>query len=364
MLDLTRLEPRVPRSGTVAASVERLGSIADAHSEIFHALGRFVSAGGQLDLVMGNHDLDLAHPAVQDRFIGRLGVPSRGPFAKGVTFHRWFLYLRDVVYAEHGHRYHDINVVPVPGGRDVPSVHAPSDVPLAAYLESYLRAVRAPASGRTLARDLATLTGSLVARTAQHNSNRLARTSPGDDSRLRNAADPGLDGEALVAIDGLSARLGGKAAVRIGRTILGPPLRLVLPYGVSAGLLGLVLRGTPLVGPAVALASAAALATLVRSRRRLWPPPRSTGYALEAAEDLRRTLESLRFAVPVYVLGHTHVPARVDLDGPGIRATYLNTGSWSAPDGGGRGYPFVQVTRIGAGDPDAVLLWWHAQESG
>lgn len=364
MLDLTRLEARVPRVGAVAASIQRLESIAHAHAELFQALGRFVSAGGDLDVVVGNHDLDLAHPEVQERFIGRLGVPSLGPGATRVTFHRWFLYLRDVMYAEHGHRYHDINVVPVPGGRDVPGVHTPADVPLAAYLESYRKAVQARDSGRMLAKDLGTLTRSLVARTARQSSHRMARTSPGDGSRLRDAADPGLDGDALIAIDALSARLGAKTAVRVGRTILGPPLRLVLPYGAAAGLLGLVLRGTSLVGPAVAVASAAALTTLVRNRRRLWPPPRSTGYALEAAQHLRRALESAGSAVPFYVLGHTHVPTLVALDRPGRPATYLNTGSWTAADRGGRGYPFVRVTRIETADPDAELLWWQPQESG
>jgi hypothetical protein len=364
MLDLTRLEARVAPIGSVGASIERLELIADAHSEIFGALGRFVTAGGQVDVVVGNHDLDLAHPAVQDLFIARLGLPSRESVATGVGFHRWFLYLNDVVYAEHGHRYHDINVVPVPGDRDVPGVHAPSEVPLAAYLDSYLRVMRANGSRRILAGDLASLTWSLVARTARHDSSRPARALPNEGSRLRNAADPGLDGEALVAIDALSAHLGGASAIRIGRTILGPPLRLVLPYGAAAGLLGLVLRGTPFARPAVAIASAAALATLVRSRRRLWPPPRSTGYALDAAEDLRRTLESLGFGVPIFVLGHTHVPALVELHGPGTRATYLNTGSWSAPDRGGRGHPFVRVTRIEARNPDAELLWWPARETG
>jgi len=123
MLDLTRLEARVAPKGPVGESIERLGLIVDAHAEIFVALGGFVAAGGQLDLVVGNHDLDLAHPAVQDEFIARLGLPSRGSVAPNVRFHRWFLYLDNVVYAEHGHRYHDINAVPVPGDRDVPGIH-------------------------------------------------------------------------------------------------------------------------------------------------------------------------------------------------------------------------------------------------
>ena len=364
MLDLTRLEARVAPRGPVGESIERLGLIVDAHAEIFVALGGFVAAGGQLDLVVGNHDLDLAHPAVQDEFIARLGLPSRGSVAPNVRFHRWFLYHDNVVYAEHGHRYHDINDVPVPGDRDVPGIHAPSEVPLAAYLDSYLRATRASGPGRTLARDLAALTWSLVERTGHQDSSRPADTSRSKDSRLPIAADPGLDDEALVAIDALSAHLGGATAVRIGKTILGPPLRLVLPYAAAAGLLAVILRRTPFVRAAVALASAAAVATLVRNRGRLWPPPRSTGYALEAAEDLRRTLESRGLGVPIFVLGHTHVPAFVDLHGHGTRATYLNTGSWSAPDRGGRGYPFVRVTRIDAGDPVAELLWWPARESG
>ncbi len=364
MLDLTRLEAHVASTGPVGQSIERLGLIADAHAEIFAALGGFVSAGGQLDLVVGNHDLDLAHPAIQDQFVARLGLPSRRSVATNVRFHRWFMYLDDVVYAEHGHRYHDINVVPVPGDRDVPGIHAPSEVPLAAYLDSYLRAVRARGPGRTPASDLATLTWSLVERTGHRDSSRAADTSRSIASRLPIAADPGLDDAALVEIDLLSARLGGATAVRIGRTILGPPLRLVLPHAAAAGLLGLILRGTPFVRAVVAFASAAAVATLVRSRGRLWPPPRSTGYALEAAEGLRHTLESRGFGVPVYVLGHTHVPALVDLHGPGTRATYLNTGSWSAPDRGGRGYPFVRVTGIEARQPNAELLWWPARETG
>ncbi len=364
MLDLTRLDARVPRVRAVAASIQRLESIAHAHATLFQALGRFVSAGGDLDVVVGNHDLDLAHPAVQERFIGLLGVPSLGPDEKRITFHPWFLYLGDVVYAEHGHRYHDINVVPIPDGRDIPGVHTPADVPLAAYLESFLRAVRARGTGRVLANDLGTLTGSLLARAARQRSQWMARMSPGDGSRLRDAADPGLDVDALIAIDALSARLGANTAIRVGRTILGPPLRLVLPYGAAAGLLGLVLRNKSLVGPGVALASAAALTTLVRNRRRLWPPPRSTGYALEAAQHLRRALESAGSAVPFYILGHTHVPTLVPLDGPGRPATYLNTGSWTATDRGGRGFPFVRVTRIETADPDAELLWWQPQESG
>ena len=151
MLDLTRLDARMRPSEAVAASIERLESIAKAHSEVFGALGRFVLAGGELDVVVGNHDLDLGHPALQERFITRLGVRPQDPDARRVTIHRWFLYVPAVVYAEHGHRYHDINAVPVPDGRDVPGIGAPAAVPLATYLESFLRVVRTSGSMRTLA---------------------------------------------------------------------------------------------------------------------------------------------------------------------------------------------------------------------
>ena len=144
---------------------------------------------------------------------------------------------------------------------------------------------------------------------------------------------------------------------------MGPPMRLVLPYVIVAGLIGLVLRGRAVVGPAIVLTSVTAVATLVRDRRRLWPPPRSTAYALEAAGLLQRALEAAGAAVPFYVLGHTHVPSLVALDQPGTPATYLNTGSWTAADRGGKGYPFVRITRIGMAEPHAELLWWQPEAS-
>ena len=75
-------------------------------------------------------------------------------------------------------------------------------------------------------------------------------------------------------------------------------------------------------------------------------------------------LGSAGSAVPFCVLGHTHVPTRVALDGQGKPATYLNSGSWTAADPLGRGYPFVRITRIETADPDAELLWWQPERSG
>ncbi len=363
MFDLTRVGARVPRGGAVVASVRRLDEIAIAHAALFTALGRFVSAGGALDIVVGNHDLDLAHRAIQERFIERLGVPSAGIGATRVTFHPWFLYVRDVVYAEHGHRFHDINAAPVPGGRDVPSVSTPADVPLAAYLEAFGSVVRARGSARMLAQDLGSLTGALAARMVGERSDPMAPTVPGDESSLRVAAGPGLDDDALLALDALSAHLGTATAVRVVKTIMDRPVRLVFPYVIVAGLIGLVLRGRAVVRPAIALTSVAAVATLVRERRRLWPPPRSTAYALEGAGHLQRAMEAAGSAVPFYVLGHTHVPSLVPLDRSGWPATYLNTGSWTAADRGGKGYPFVRITRIGMAEPHAELRWWQPESS-
>ena len=85
---------------------------------------------------------------------------------------------------------------------------------------------------------------------------------------------------------------------------------------------------------------------------------------MEAAQHLRRALGSAGFAVPFYVLGHTHVPTLQGLAGPGRPATYLNTGSWTATDRGGRGYPFVRMTQIETTDPDAELLWWVPRKPG
>jgi UDP-2,3-diacylglucosamine pyrophosphatase LpxH len=82
-----------------ATSVAKLRRCAEGHPAVFEALGGFVAAGGSLLVTVGNHDLDLAWPAVQAELHALVGAPG-GTIGVGLV-HRLF----DTVHVEHGHRY-------------------------------------------------------------------------------------------------------------------------------------------------------------------------------------------------------------------------------------------------------------------
>jgi UDP-2,3-diacylglucosamine pyrophosphatase LpxH len=82
-----------------ATSVAKLRRCAEGHAGVFEALGGFVAAGGSLRVTVGNHDLDLAWPAVQAELHSLLGA-AEGSVAFGLE-HRLF----ETVHVEHGHRF-------------------------------------------------------------------------------------------------------------------------------------------------------------------------------------------------------------------------------------------------------------------
>ena len=349
MLDLTHLQQRGDPEDALAAGIVRFGRIAAAHAPVFDRLARFVAAGGRLRIVIGNHDLELAHPALQEQFLERLHVRGDAAAAsRSVTFHSWFFHIPDVIYAEHGHRYHDINAVRVPDGTSVPGIDAPDETPLAAYLDAWVRALRARRAGGTW-------TVLLLKRTI---ADATRRGLPGPTA-YPGVDEGGLDQATLLAIDRLGARIGLATVARVTGTLLGPPIRALMPYVIASSVGRLALRGHRRgCWAAMAVASAAGVISLVRRRRPFWPPPRSTAYALRAARALDATLERAGQRSPVYVLGHTHVPTRTALAGRDDQPWYLNTGSWTDRADGRGEYPFVRVTRGASGDVRSELLWW------
>lgn len=82
-----------------ATSVAKLRRCAEGHPAVFEALHGFVGAGASLLFTIGNHDLDLAWPAVQAELHSLVGA-SAGAIGFGLQ-HRLF----DTVHVEHGHRF-------------------------------------------------------------------------------------------------------------------------------------------------------------------------------------------------------------------------------------------------------------------
>lgn len=79
-----------------ASSLAKLEMALLAHSKPFEALGRFVANGGALRLHVGNHDLDLAWPKVQERLRAVVGAGLQLSNTHSV-YHG--------VHIEHGHMF-------------------------------------------------------------------------------------------------------------------------------------------------------------------------------------------------------------------------------------------------------------------
>jgi len=90
-------------------SRDRLEELVLLNTEVFAEIGLCLRAGVRFHFVCGNHDVDLARPAVANRLIELLS-PS-GPTDQ-VTVHPWALHERGLLFAEHGHQHHALQRLP------------------------------------------------------------------------------------------------------------------------------------------------------------------------------------------------------------------------------------------------------------
>jgi UDP-2,3-diacylglucosamine pyrophosphatase LpxH len=80
------------------ASVEKVRAAIRAHPKVFTALAQLLGNGAQLRIHIGNHDLDLIWPQVQEILRGALQPPARDALEFTSYFDRYF-----GVHIEHGH---------------------------------------------------------------------------------------------------------------------------------------------------------------------------------------------------------------------------------------------------------------------
>ncbi len=316
-LDFTLVEHdgrRLDRS--VAGALARLERIAAAHAGVFAALGRVARAGVALDIVAGNHDLELLSPTVLERLRSLLGVGEGA-----LTLHPWIVHLPGLAYLEHGQQHHDLNRVP---GLLAAGEHGTPAPPAGTIYGEHLLAL-ADALGAELPIERISARGVMAA----------ARRRP---SRLGRALAP-----TVGAARGLTRC---ERAARRARS-------------ASAG--ATALRGRPSGLPSATLAEldrAAASTPTGAMRRRLTTRAGSEPYMVAAARAAHELLAEAGQALPFYVLAHTHAaddrPLTAQADGP----RYLNAGTWSrlAPEHAPRRC-YVEL-RSDGGRPSAQLLHW------
>ncbi len=337
-------EPRpgsLPPDTSEKATLAKLERIAADHPALLEALGQFLAAGFALDIVPGNHDIELLRPSAQERCKELLaGSNPHAEAAAAITFYPWMYYVPGVLYAEHGHQYHDINAFHTLLQPYTPGLPDQVDLPLASYLEVYLRIVRdaidLPAHGRRRPAPgvpVALRSGplSLVLTWPQHvHFLRLALSHPSCRSSAALAARRadyrsrilvpyslavGLGPETVIAIDRLSATSAGAMMRRLLRSLLAR------------------------VGPALP----------------------ASDYLYRACLEIHRLLRAAGKAVPYYVFGHSHRPAQYPLPPAGAASSYLNCGAWAASaPGSPQAFPFVEIScDRPAGAPAARLRYWH-----
>lgn len=299
---------RVTPATPPAEAVSKLERIFAAHPQVVAALRGVVQAGHQVDVVAGNHDMELLMPAVQTCLRDAVGG---GPDA--VQVHPWMVYVPGVLYAEHGQQHHDVNRFPGLGV-DSPCEHGRLEVPAGSYVDAlaHLRSrqpdASAPARLAQAARMGAGLVGGLV---------RLSRAERRRDERERRlaaASRAGLPAAAVLGIDRAAAATPTSIARRAATMVL----RRLRP---------------PAAGPALPFMQA-------------------------AAQAVNRALDAEGVAVPFYVFGHTHVAVDLPLAGS-AGARYLNPGTWSTMTrrvpGGERRFGVVVIEREPGADPRAEL---------
>src|SRR5262249_37773844 len=81
---------RNPLDRSEQATCDRLDRIAAGHPEFFAALGHFVADGVPLDILPGNHDIEMIRPSAQAHFKALITLHSGRPEAAcGITFRPW-----------------------------------------------------------------------------------------------------------------------------------------------------------------------------------------------------------------------------------------------------------------------------------
>ena len=402
-------------------SVFKLDVIVGGHPRFLRALSAMIGAGHRLEIIRGNHDLELFFPEVKERLRehlvdAELGV-DRGAVDRLVRFHEWFYLEPGRVYVEHGNQYDATNSIRYPFRPllpDLPKETPMLDYPLGSFFVRYFYnrvrrsnpyAPRVASFEQYLGFLVHYNTLDLIQAGREHypffisaldprGMGGSTRSSRLDDAlhedTLRSLADATDPPNLYREISDLKVHPLSSSKLGLAQQMLNPILRRLLwGSGLALGVLYLWLiffnlsqdpdiPGGPFVRAVLLL-----LLTLVTTGGAVWGAS-ALGRRLGARRDI--TVETCReravrighaARVPMVLMGHSHV---VDLyRSPGGRVTYANSGTWVAVESpwerlapGSRTHSFLLVTghcvqvmrwNDGAGRVDEVPMFDHSPDA-
>lgn len=321
-------------------ALRRLEHIASSHDTVFAALGRLLTAGVDIVVVPGNHDMELMDAEVWRAFEAL--IRPGGARGGRLTLEPWIVYVPGLLYAEHGQQHHDINRFPA-------LLHS--------YYERSLASISWPL-GVCLDELTVALAERLPSDTPEAPSPVAAvRRAARDDPRgLRTAVAP-------CARAGWCALRRGAGAAVAQRRLAGATAEHVRRHATGLALDPWLVADLERLGNNSPASPARRLLRRAAERTGALEPP-ALPYMAAAARRVHGLLAAAGAAVPFYVFGHTHGADERALDEGPRAPRYFNTGTWSlavrpAPGRSADSMSYVELSRTGPDDsPTARLAVW------
>jgi UDP-2,3-diacylglucosamine pyrophosphatase LpxH len=321
-------------------SRKKLDLIFAAHPQFFDSLGLLLANGFHLEIVPGNHDIELARTNTQAWFRQKMlnHAPAES-IAERLHFHSWLYHIPGVLYAEHGNQYHDINSFsslldpvkdPVTGEIAHP-IGTCSDLyllHLLKHITPLTEIVRAP-----LPHLLKSIRENLLIFLAQTPAHLqfawqllkciIQRASPSLKAHRRHYRQKNfpeyakrihLDPQILAELDEIAAIPAARLFSRIFDKL---------------------------------------------TRKNIT----NDTYILLAVSKIHATLKKHGKETAFYLFGHFHKSAKLPID---ERSFYLNDGTWTSEGfPGGQGekieFPYAHIRWGGSAPPEAEILYWKAE---
>ncbi len=367
-------ERRLGVGRSVAAGVPRMAAICEVHGPLLAALVKFAAAGHAIDIIVGNHDVELLEPTViaeLDRHLRRAGGDDK--VMARIRVVPWFIYVPGVAWIEHGHVYDEgcsfeFNLAP----------HDPRDGRLifnADYAAIRYLGMASPeidphgieewsfsgflryAAGQGWRSFVRLITaylrfmGSLIAANLLHKSpaRRSARRALHRQRVEQVASAANLPLDTVRAIDRLARAPLTVSWRRLGR------LLVLDKWGMIGGTLlasSILLLAAPRW--LFVLGTSACIAAMVIAQIRLGKHLVTSQLPMRAVPRRLRDLVD----APVVVFGHTHDPRWQPILGGGL---YINCGTWlpALRPGLRRSFTHVLVQPRSDGKPLVELRQWR-----
>lgn len=368
------------------ASRVKMRKVMERHRRVFGSLARFLGAGNELVVVIGNHDAELFWPEVQQTFrqeLARLWAEdpaSRAPGAPAdldgrVSFHAWFYFEEGLAWVEHGHQYDpycsfDTILHPlVPSGEEeidlnvstaamryVRNFYTPHSTNVEFGFWDYIRWILGMGASRALGvlGAFAQMNLRLFGLWWQRTPDAIKRARDKHLERLKVLASrTRLPEGVLMELDGLRRRPFNR---RFGRLVQA----LMLDRLVATTLAVLLLCVGVLTLPwaYMPVAAALVLGTLFALDRH-FGNQRESIYPQRHMPRVARTIRRL-VRTPIVVFGHAHEAAMERAED----GWYFNTGTWVAERKEQLRHAFTHLRiRFGPDGPRPELCQWRKGRS-